>query len=357
MKNLASRLADGKTNNLNLIRLLMALLVILSHSFPVALGYGGDTRCEPLNVFTHHQSSSGSVAICSFFFISGFLITASWLRAKSVANYFMKRVLRIYPAFIVALAFCAGLIWTFCPGFRAAADHSWHWWGLLFQDMLLLSYHSITGPGIFAGNPFPVLANASLWTISLEFLCYLAVLLIGLCGLFKRRDFLLVAALLALILFAFWSWRFNDEFEKCLICFAAGATAWLWQDKIPISNRIAGGCAAGLLAASQFTPWLPILFPLLGGYCLLWLAYRPTLLLASWADKTDLSYGTYLYAFPVQQMLAMHAGLRHPWTIFALAAPITLGLAWLSWHLVERRCLAWKRSSLKPVGAEAGNSA
>jgi len=106
---------------------------------------------------------------------------------------------------------------------------------------------------------------------------------------------------------------------------------------------------AVLLAASQFRPWLVILFPILGGYCLLWLAYGPALILATWTDKTDLSYGTYLYAFPVQQVLAMNVGLRHPWAIFALAAPITLGLAWLSWHLVEKRCLAWKRSSIKPV--------
>ncbi len=347
MKCLASRVADCKTNNLNLIRLLMALLVIWSHSFPVALDPGGDTRCEPLNVFTHHQSSSGAVAISSFFFISGFLITASWLRAKSAANYFMKRVLRIYPAFIVSLSFCAGLIWIFCPGFRATVVHPWDWWRLLFQDMLLLTYHSITGPGIFAANPFPMLANASLWTISLEFLCYLAVLLMGFCGLFKRRLFLLVAALFALVLFVIWSWSINDEFEKCLICFVAGATAWLWQDKIPFSNLIAGGCVAVLLAASQFRPWLLILFPILGGYCLLWLAYGPALVLASWTDKTDRSYATYLYAFPVQQMLAMHDELRHPWAIFALAAPITLVLAWLSWHLVEKRCLAWKRCSLK----------
>jgi peptidoglycan/LPS O-acetylase OafA/YrhL len=91
------------------------------------------------------------------------------------------------------------------------------------------------------------------------------------------------------------------------------------------------------------------MFPILGGYCILWLAYAPKLMLSSWADKTDLSYGTYLYAFPVQQTLAMNAVLRHPLVIFLLATPVTLLFAWLSWHLVEKPFLAMKRSARKVI--------
>src|SRR5215472_14362624 len=101
MISLKNQIASRQCNNFNIIRLSLALMVIFSHSFPVALGHGGDTRFEPLNIWTRHQASSGAVAVNSFFFISGFLITASWLRSRSVPDYFLKRVLRIYPGFIV----------------------------------------------------------------------------------------------------------------------------------------------------------------------------------------------------------------------------------------------------------------
>ena len=322
-------------------------MVIFSHSFPVALGHGGDTRCEPLSIWTRGQASSGGVAVNSFLLISGFLITASWLRSRSIPDYFMRRVLRIYPGFMVAMGFSAALIWAVCPEFRAAVVHPMHWSMLLLHDLLLLTNSSITQPGVFAGNPFPIIGNASLWTISVEFLCYLSVLLIGMFGLFKRRFLILGTALVGYGAYVFSALHDNNEFDQCLICFVAGATAWIWQDKIPFSKWLAGGCLLVLLGASQITPCFLLVFPILGGYCLLWLAYEPTLAFSSWADTTDLSYGTYLYAFPVQQMLAMSVALRHPWAIFILATPLTLLMAWLSWNLVEKRFIAMKSSARK----------
>ena len=347
MTNLGSQIANHKQNNLNIMRLLLALMVIFSHSFPVAFGPGGDTRAEPLNIWTHRQASSGAVAVNSFFFISGLLITASWLRSKSVPDYFMKRVLRIYPGFIVATGFSAALIWTFCPAFRAAVVHPLDWFGWLLKDWLLLTTKSLTQPGVFARNPFPVLANASLWTIPVEFTCYLFVLLVGLFGLLKRRRLILMAAALGYEIYVGGLFYGNDQYNQCWICFVAGVVAWLWQGRIPFSKCIAGGCLVGLLGASQFRPWFSILFPVLGGYCILWLAYGPTLLLSNWADKMDLSYGAYLYAFPVQQMLAMNAAFRRPLVIFLLATPVTLLCAWLSWTLVEKRFLAMKNRARK----------
>lgn len=349
MTKLGSQIADHKHNNLNIIRLLLALMVIFSHSFPVALGYGGDVREEPLNIWTHRQASSGAVAVDSFFFISGLLITASWLRSKSGPGYFMKRVLRIYPGFIVAMGFSAALIWVFCPEFRTAVLHPVDWLWLLLKDWLWLTTKSINQQGVFAGNPLSMLANASLWTIPVEFSCYLFVLIVGLLGLFKRRLLILGAVVLGYELYVLDLFHGNNPIDQCWICFLAGTVTWLWQDQIPLSKRVVCGCLVGLLGASQFRPWFSILFPILGGYCILWLAYGLLLPLSSWADKTDLSYGTYLYAFPVQQMLAMEAALRHPLVIFMLATPATLLLAWLSWTLVEKRFLAMKSSARKAV--------
>ncbi len=344
MTSLGSQIANHKSNNLNIIRLLLALAVIVSHSFPVALGPGGDTREEPLYTWTHQQESSGAVAVDLFFLISGLLVTASWLRSKSMQDYLMKRVLRIYPGFIVAMGFSAALIWVICPEFRAAVVHPVGWLLLLLQNLLDLSNSSISYKGIFAGNPYPNMANASLWTIPVEFFCYLIVLIIGLFCLFKRRFLIFLAVLVSYGVYAKSLFAAVSPFEEFLVCFLTGVTVWLWRDKIPFSKFIAFGCLMVLLVTSQFKPWFSILFPIMGGYCILWLAYGPRLMLSNWSEKTDLSYGTYLYAFPIQQLFAMHPALRHPWVIFGLATPVTLLAAWLSWNLVEKRFLAMKNN-------------
>ncbi len=355
MTSLGSQIANRKTNNLNIIRLLLALAVIVSHSFPVALGSGGDTRAEPLYAWTHQQESSGAMAVDLFFFISGLLITASWLRSRSMQDYLMKRVLRIYPGYMIAMVFSAVLVWVICPEFRAiAVVHPVEWLLLFAQNLLYLSSSSISFQGIFAGNPFPSMANSSLWTIPIEFYCYLAVLVVGLFCLFKRRFLIFLAFLAGYQVYTLGLFAGTSEIEELLICFLSGVITWLWRDKIPFSNMIAGSCLMALLITSQFRPWFSILFPVLGGYCTLWLAYGPRLQLSRWAEKTDLSYGTYLYAFPMQQLFAMNPALRHPWVIFGLATPVTLLAAWLSWNLVEKRFLAMKNNVRRDFDPGAG---
>jgi len=348
MTSLGTQITNRPHNNLNIIRLLLAWLVIFSHSFPLALGNGpAGEDPDPFNRWTHLQVSFGTMAVNCFFFISGFLITASWLHSKSLPDYFLKRVLRIYPGFIAAMGFSAALIWAVCPEFRTAtgrpADWLWQW----MRDLLLLNANSISQPGVFAGNPVPQAANGSLWTISIEFSCYFSVLILGVVGLFKRRRWLLVMAVAGYVSCALKLFHGNNRYDQFFICFAVGAVAWLWQDKLPFSRWLAGGCLVVLLAASRFAPWFSVVFPVAGGYCLLWLGYGPRLWFSSWAEKTDLSYGTYLYAFPVQQLLATAVALRHPWMIFMLASPITLSCAWLNWNLVEQPFLAMKRGRPK----------
>jgi len=324
MNTLGNQIENCKNNNLNAIRLMLALAVILSHSFPLSLGLGGEARGEPLASFTHQQEAFGSVAVNLFFFISGMLITASWLRSKTMSDFLMKRVLRIYPAFITAIGFSGVLIWIFCPEFRAGVGHGIHWSLSLLKDSVFLTYNSLAWHGIFSGNPFPNTANGSLWTIPIEFLCYLLVAIIGLFCLFKHRLLVLLALLVFFLaysksLFDGADTHFLDR--RFLTYFLLGTSVWLWRDKIPFSKWLALGCVVVLLVASQFKPWFAVLFPILGGYCTLWVGYGLKINFLNWTEKTDLSYGTYLYAFPVQQMVAMSSSLRCPWINFLVATP------------------------------------
>jgi len=344
MGSLSMKITSGLGNNLNAIRLLLALMVMFSHAFPLSIGGGGELH-ETLYELTHGQMASGSLAVDLFFFISGLLITASWLRSKSMQNYLMKRILRIYPAFIVSVLFSAAVVWMTTPSFRDEMA-STTWLISLAKDCLFLTEKSLCSPAIFPMNPIKEWANGSLWTIPREFQCYLLVAVLGLFCVFKRRSLILGLTLAIIVWYSKYllsgaSVEFLDS--RFLSFFLVGMVCWLWRDKIPMSPWISFGCFVGLLISSQYKPWFAILLPTFGGYVTLWLGYGMKTAFLAWTRKTDLSYGTYLFAFPIQQLVAMHPSLRSPWINIVISVPITLGLAWISWHLVEKRFLAMKK--------------
>jgi peptidoglycan/LPS O-acetylase OafA/YrhL len=340
---------DGHQNNLNYIRLFLSVLVIFSHSFPLTLG---PNNHDPLKEFSRGQVSFGDLAVNAFFLISGMLIVASWLKSKSPQEFLLKRVLRIYPAFIVALLFSGITVWIFCPQFRSGVGNGFSWSFMLLKDCILLTYNSNSWwAGIFSSNPFPGAANGSLWTIQKEFYCYLLVIGIGLLCIFKHRIFVSISFL---IIFYQYS---NDllsgnyvshSYIRFFTYFLLGINIYLWRDKIYISGYCALLCLVILFVSSQITPYFLILIPILGGYLLLWIGYSSFKFdfLLLWTRKTDISYGVYLYAFPIQQVISMHENLRNPWLNFIIATPVTILLAWLSWIFIEKKFMEYKKIRL-----------
>jgi len=333
-------------NNFNALRLFLAVLVIVSHAFP--LSYGGEER-EPLIRMTAGQDSLGGMAVSFFFLISGMLITASWLRSKSMQSYLFKRVLRIYPGFLVASAVSNLIALGFNPAFRhTVLTRAWVY-GFL-HDLVFLGSWNMLQPTAFAANPSPGI-NGSLWTISIEFGCYLLVAALGLFCLFKRRYLILVFALgvwlfyVGKIFLGREAWRADSRF---LACFLIGMLCWLFRDRIVRVLSLPAGfaCVAVLVLTARFSPFWEVVFPVVGGYLILWIGTGRRWRFARWTEKTDLSYGIYLYAFPVQQVIASFPSLRHAGLNFVIALPVTAGLAWLSWHFVERPFLQMKNVAM-----------
>jgi peptidoglycan/LPS O-acetylase OafA/YrhL len=218
-------------NNFNAVRLALAVLVIVSHDFPLSYGSEGS---EPLMRMTAGQDNLGAVAVNFFFLISGMLITASWLRSKSMQSFLFKRVLRIYPGFLVASAVSVLIALVFSPAFRPAV-RSAVWVYEFLRDLAFLGVSSLIQPSAFAGNPFPGQINGSLWTISIEFGCYILVAVLGLFCLFKRRKLILLFALGVWLFYGIKLfhgrevWRSEPRF---LTYFFAGMLCWLFRDKI-----------------------------------------------------------------------------------------------------------------------------
>src|SRR5690348_3005279 len=316
-------------------------MVVLSHS--VGLCWGNNDR-EFLFRETNGYESFGSLAVDGFFLISGMLITASWFRCGSLKVFLYRRILRIYPAFIVALFFGAGVAFGFSPAFRLQVHGISYAWSLV-RDTLLLGTSTASHPATFQHNPLAGVVNGSLWTINQEFRCYLLVALLGVFAFLDRRKSVLFAAVLFWVLYARDILQSHQPWlsDFRLLCFfLIGMVAWLYRDKLVLSTRGAAITAAILLATLRFSPWFSLALPLAGSYLLLWIGTGPAWKGWQWTNRSDLSYGVYLYAFPIQQIVASYPGLRSPVWNLALAIPLTMGCAALSWHLVEKRFLALK---------------
>jgi peptidoglycan/LPS O-acetylase OafA/YrhL len=296
---------------------------------------------EPLFMLSHRQNTFGALAVDIFFALSGMLITASWFRAKGMSDFLRRRILRIYPAFIAAILFTGTLAFLADTHFRHIVGRRDYAFAMV-SDWIFLSTTTTHWVGMLQSSPCPGFWNGSLWTIVVEFQCYLLVAAVGLFALFKRRYLILLATLAYFVFVSYQAFHGIDEMEPTYLCFLIGMCFYLFRDKIKLSFSVAILSFAILVALVPFRPWLQIVFPVLGSYVVFWIGFSSYWRISRLTNRTDLSYGTYLYACAIQQFFALNPHWRTPLINTLVAAPITLGLAWLSWHFVESPALRMK---------------
>lgn len=336
--------SSGRDNHFNLIRMIAASGVLVSHAYPISLG---PRAVEPLEHWLN-GITLGTVCVYVFFAISGFFIAKSFDRSPSLGRFLRARALRLFPALALVLlltVLVAGLFLTTAPAatfWAAAPDYLWR--------NLTLVHLRYDLPGVFETNPYGPPINGSLWTLFHEVMCYAGVFLAGLLGLLRARW------LFALALAAFLGLQFLAPelalpgrvhvFLDLAFPFAIGTAFYVWRDIVPL--RLSWGAVLAVLAALAYaTPVFDMVFALALSYWvfLIGLARAPRLL--AYNRLGDYSYGTYIYAFPVQQVMA-YLGITLPLTNMALAFPLTLLLAVLSWHMVEKPALAQVRRTVTP---------
>jgi peptidoglycan/LPS O-acetylase OafA/YrhL len=355
-----SRHAD---NSFDTLRLFFAVLVIFSHSF--ALGRGSDDT-EPLFVLTHGQITFGNVSVWAFFAISGFLIAQSWTRSPKPLKFLKRRVARIYPGFIVAALLTALLVVPFAadPATRRPIALG----SFLFQTLRLQVFDV---PPVFVHNAWPNALNGSLWSVPFEFWCYIGILLLGVTGMLRRRWLvaaLFVAAIVWHLYLSITGWvpggkilgvifGFPLFWAIVLPFFLAGSLFHLFGGAAMLRKPLMFAALA-ILIASIFIPHaLIVTLPICGAYLVLGLAYLPLLRPLNLGRYGDFSYGTYLYAFPIQQLIVKYGGgTMAPLKLFLLAAPLSVGVGALSWFLVERHFMA-REPVLKQLASLAQSAA
>jgi len=330
-------------NNFDALRLAAALMVLVGHAYVLS----GRSPAEPLAAHTG-VGGLGELGVSVFFVISGFLVTMSFERAGSAAAYLANRVLRIAPGLAVSLALTA---WALGPLVTNLAASEYfarpQTWLYVARNALLYPVTYLL-PGVFERNPYPAAVNGSLWTLRLEFTFYLLPPLLARLGWLGRSGLATVAAAAAaayLVLAAAGHPAVLLIAARNFWLFAAGAALYVWRDSPFLKRPFWPGLALAAFAVSlplrAVTPFVaPLALPLLVAA----FALRPLPGLRSVSRAGDLSYGVYIYAFPVQQALMQALGPERLGTaaFVGLTLAAVLPLAALSWRFVERPALGLK---------------
>jgi peptidoglycan/LPS O-acetylase OafA/YrhL len=365
---------DPRSNALNAWRLTLATGVILWHSWPLT---GRQVSFEPV----HQLLRDGWVD--GFFAISGFLITWSWFRRPRLRDYYLARALRILPGLWTCLIVTAFVIAPTAMAIQGGSAAKLLLSRAPFEYVLgnsavLLHSHDIGG--IPREVPWSGEWNGSLWTLFWEVLCYIAIACLGVVGLLRRRW--LIPALFALVLY--WSAKlppYNAFIEaapgarghidaatiqlvaegnaaRFALMFLAGALLCRFRNVIPARWSLVVVSLVIVLAASLLPNYrvvgaIPLAYAIIVSGALI---HNKRLAL-----RTDLSYGVYIYAFPMQQLLVICGlALLNPIAFAVIAAVATLPLAALSWFLVEKPAISLKarlkRRSIPPASRSASQS-
>lgn len=332
-------------NNFDFVRLVAAFCVIVSHQFALT-GLG-----EPSVLSVH---SVGGFGVLLFFSISGYLVAMSWDADPNAFRFLLKRFLRIWPGLATVILLAALVLGPIVTEL-SLHDYFRHPYFVDYLNNLRFGLRDQL-PMSFVGNPLPYPVNGSLWTIPIEVKCYALLGLLGVIGVVKRRRVITAIALLIVVAYAVieprgdrivnaLNWRLDQRFalEFSLFFFAGVLLHKLHFNSTPKRQRtILILCWVGALVAyGTHRPFLA-----------LWLVVPITTLVVGTASTPylrhagrfgDVSYGMYLYAFPVQQTLIwLYRGKLSWLTILCLASVSTLCLAFASWHLVEKRMLRLK---------------
>lgn len=328
-------------NNFDALRLIAAGSVILSHAF--LLGEGTEDH-EPLRLITG-QAPLGVVGVFVFFTISGFLVTQSFETTGSPLRFAAKRALRIYPGLILCVllsAFLLGPALTQLPlADYFASDGVYRY--VVSNILMIVPTNAL--PGIwFSSYGFGDVFNGPLWTLPCEVLMYLLVLALGW---LRQLTLPLLLALMALGMGCIWydtaaSDYFIGSAGWLLGFFAAGMALYKLKATPIFDGRLALLALVGLIASVPLHLFI-FLFPLFGSYLVLFVALDRRLPVIAAARFGDLSYGLYIYGWPVEQTIVrLHGGTAPWWQVFVIALPVTGAIAFASWHLIEQRALHLK---------------
>jgi peptidoglycan/LPS O-acetylase OafA/YrhL len=341
-----SEFQKRRDNNFTLLRFILAWSVLIGHSFPISAN-GSD----PISMLLLPYEWIGSIAVSGFFAISGYLVTASFTQRGATA-FIASRALRLYPAVIVYSLVAILLIGPLCTSVPLEQYFHSNPWANMWNATLWEWKYNL--PYVFSHNPFAGATNGSSWTLPVELRCYVLVLLLGFFGALDTRVRANAALMLLLAVTHFSSvslplFEQSSNFASPLTFFLLGSLAWVNRSALSLNWAFALAALIGPFVAVKIGHF-EYVFPICLTYLLFIFAYR---LPHFDMDRLgDISYGVYIYAWPIQQMVWRPG--QGAYMNILLSTAIVFPLAYLSWRLIEKPAMGLRKKlpSFKKKHAE-----
>jgi peptidoglycan/LPS O-acetylase OafA/YrhL len=323
---------NKENNNLDLVRILLAIFVIVGHSY--ALNGPGDSWIDPIRHF-YPNTNSGPVAVKCFLFISGLVITNSILSNRNIIYFIVSRLFRIVPSLFFLL-----LVTVFIFGPLLSTDplywHHLEGFKYISNNLFFYTYHYL--PGVFEKNIYPKVVNGSLWSLRFEVGCYF-FLLLNLIILRKNSKYFLLLPILIVIFDTMSPTRhvfsfIDDNSDKYLLpfFFSFGALYAIYSKKININKITPVFFLLFLFITDSFLSEVLLSLSL----CNLFLFFSKNKFFLKLKPRYDISYGIYLWGFLIQQSIYDYFGHLNIALHCFLSLLITMPLALLTHLVIEK---------------------
>lgn len=324
-----------RSNNLSLIRFISAIFVIVCHAYPLSQG---KNFVDPLLEISNGTISFGSMAVAVFFISSGLLITKSIEKYNKAHIYFRARIIRIIPplafttiisVIILGVFFSKLNIYDF---FVSTATYKY------LLNMILIPIHSL--PGVFTSNVYGGVVNGALWTLPVEFMCYILLFFTYKLGLIKNKYFKYTVFPI-IIIFVMMNLVKNQfimvliSYTQPVFMFYMGVLFYVYSDRISLNLKYFLLSVIGFIITVVIGyAWSGLLF--FFPYIIIYLSFGINQI-HDFANNLGLiSYGIYLCAFPIQQIVvAMQGGSMNPITNLIISTPIAIIVGIIIYYFSE----------------------
>lgn len=291
-----------KSENLQLMRFIASIMVIVSHSFIISTGVESN---EWFVLLTNGQLTMGGFAVAVFFLCGGYLIAMSAEKNHTAGKFFTARALRLFPALVFSTFFTiiiCGLVSEWGQIMYYTSSTTWEY----MKNSIFWRVYYL--PGVFTGNPYGPTVNGSLWTLPVEFVCYILCFVAMKLKLMKKKTYPftipVVVAGAVLVWFLGFTIPLARELIRPVLLFYIGMGYWIYREHINFNIRnliVAITAFVLLMVIGQGTLAILLAFP----YIMMHLWFGTKQCSPKLGRLGDYSYGIYLWGFPVQQMV-MH---------------------------------------------------
>ncbi len=326
-------------NNFDFLRFLLAFIVVIGHIIVI-------TGLDEFQNFKHLFNTY--ISVTGFFCISGFLITRSYLNSKSLKDYLTKRAARLMPAYFLIIFICFILLsfistYSFFDYFNNSLTYKY-----LASNLTFLNFLQPTLPGVFIINGIEYPVNGALWTLKIEVGFYLLLpLILFLLEKSKTKPLLLLLIYFTSIIYNYYFqylYSTTDiqfystlahQLPSFLSYFAAGI-ALHYYFNLFVKHKIIFFIIGLTIYIIEYKLNIEILSPLALSFIIFALAFS-NLKLENFSKKGDISYGIYIYHFPLIN-LAIYFGFftnYNPYVVSGILILILFTLSYISWHKLE----------------------